>query len=106
MTIEGGPGDLNINEQGIVAPDPELLRLRDLIDEVDNQLLPLIARRMSLVEEVGEVKKRKNLPIRDKIREGQKIRTLVEQGRELGVNSDAVEQIWTGFFEIAYRLEE
>ncbi len=34
----------------------ELTALRDQIDEVDKALLELLARRMSLVAEVGEVK--------------------------------------------------
>lgn len=34
----------------------ELSRLRDQIDEVDKQMVALLARRLSLVAEVGEVK--------------------------------------------------
>ena len=41
----------------------ELTALRDQIDEVDKALLELLARRMSLVAEVGEVKSKYGLPI-------------------------------------------
>lgn len=41
----------------------ELTALRDQIDEVDKALLELLARRMSLVAEVGEVKSQYGLPI-------------------------------------------
>ena len=34
----------------------ELNELRDQIDDVDKQILQLLARRLSLVEKVGEVK--------------------------------------------------
>lgn len=38
----------------------ELTALRDQIDEVDKALLDLLARRMALVAEVGEVKTTQN----------------------------------------------
>ena len=41
----------------------ELTALRDQIDEVDKALLDLLARRMALVAEVGEVKSKYGLPI-------------------------------------------
>jgi chorismate mutase/prephenate dehydrogenase len=41
----------------------ELTALRDQIDEVDKALLDLLARRLELVAEVGEVKSRFGLPI-------------------------------------------
>lgn len=41
----------------------ELTALRDQIDEVDKELLNLLAKRLELVAEVGEVKSRFGLPI-------------------------------------------
>ena len=41
----------------------ELTALRDQIDEVDKALLGLLAKRLALVAEVGEVKSRYGLPI-------------------------------------------
>ena len=41
----------------------ELTALRDQIDEVDKALLNLLAKRLELVAEVGEVKSRFGLPI-------------------------------------------
>lgn len=41
----------------------ELTALRDQIDEVDKALLDLLAKRLELVAEVGEVKSRFGLPI-------------------------------------------
>ncbi len=37
----------------------ELNALRDQIDDVDKQMLELLAKRLSLVEQVGEVKSRR-----------------------------------------------
>lgn len=41
----------------------ELTALRDQIDEVDKALLDLLAKRLHLVAEVGEVKSRHGLPV-------------------------------------------
>lgn len=41
----------------------ELTALRDQIDEVDKALLSLLAKRLELVAEVGEVKSQYGLPI-------------------------------------------
>lgn len=41
----------------------ELNALRDQIDEVDQQMIKLLARRLALVEKVGEVKSQHGLPI-------------------------------------------
>ena len=41
----------------------ELTALRDQIDEVDKALLELLAKRLELVAEVGEVKSQYGLPI-------------------------------------------
>ena len=41
----------------------ELNALRDKIDAVDRQLIDLLAARLALVGEVGEVKSRHGLPI-------------------------------------------
>ncbi len=41
----------------------ELSKLRDQIDDVDQQMVELLARRLALVEEVGHVKSQHGLPI-------------------------------------------
>ncbi len=47
----------------------ELSHLRDQIDAVDKQMLDLLAQRLHLVEQVGEVKSAHGLPIYDPSRE-------------------------------------
>ncbi len=49
----------------------ELTALRDQIDEVDKALLGLLARRLELVAQVGEVKSHYGLPIYVPEREAQ-----------------------------------
>jgi len=49
--------------------DQELMNLRRQINQLDNQLLQLLEARFEISKEIGEVKKRKGLPIEDLARE-------------------------------------
>jgi chorismate mutase len=57
----------------------EIQKRRDRIDEIDSQLLRLLNERMGLVAEVGVIKKRMGLPIRDHLREDEVRFRLREQ---------------------------
>lgn len=49
------------------------------IDEIDEQMVKLFARRMAVAGEIAAYKKDNNLPIRDACREREKMRTVMEQ---------------------------
>jgi chorismate mutase len=55
--------------------EPEIRRLRESIDAVDQQILLLLAERLRLVLEVGEVKRRGNIEVYDPERE----RTMLDR---------------------------
>jgi chorismate mutase-like protein len=49
--------------------EPEIRRLRESIDTIDQQIVALLAERLRLVLEVGEVKRRHNIDVYDPERE-------------------------------------
>lgn len=63
----------------------ELTALRDQIDEVDKALLELLAKRLELVAEVGEVKSQYGLPIYVPERESAMLASRREEAAALGV---------------------
>ena len=63
----------------------ELTALRDQIDEVDKALLDLLAKRLELVAEVGEVKSKYGLPIYVPEREAAMLASRREEAAALGV---------------------
>ena len=63
----------------------ELTALRDQIDEVDKALLNLLAKRLELVAEVGEVKSRFGLPIYVPEREASMLASRRAEAEALGV---------------------
>ena len=71
----------------------ELTALRDQIDEVDKALLGLLARRLELVAEVGEVKSRYGLPIYVPEREASMLASRRHEAETLGVPPDLIEDV-------------
>lgn len=71
----------------------ELTALRDKIDEVDKTLLQLLAKRLQLVAEVGEVKSQHGLPIYAPEREANMLASRRKEAQELGIAPDLIEDI-------------
>lgn len=71
----------------------ELTALRDQIDEVDKALLALLARRLELVAEVGEVKSQYGLPIYVPEREASMLSSRRQEAEKLGVPPDLIEDV-------------
>lgn len=72
----------------------KLAHLRKEIDEVDWQLLQLLAKRLSLVEAIGEYKQENNLPVLDLGREEQLLSGRKQQGRELELRAEFIDQLF------------
>ncbi|WP_395754886.1 bifunctional chorismate mutase/prephenate dehydrogenase [Edwardsiella ictaluri] len=71
----------------------ELSALRDSIDEVDKALLGLLARRLQLVAQVGEVKSRYGLPVYVPEREAAMLTSRRADAQQLGVSPDLIEDV-------------
>ncbi|QCR37023.1 bifunctional chorismate mutase/prephenate dehydrogenase [Nissabacter sp. SGAir0207] len=83
----------------------ELTALRDQIDEVDKALLDLLAKRLSLVAEVGEVKSRYGLPIYVPEREASMLASRRKEAESLGVPPDLIEDVLRRVMRESYSSE-
>ncbi len=83
----------------------ELTALRDQIDEVDKALLDLLARRLHLVAEVGEVKSRHGLPIYVPEREASMLASRRKEAEALGVPPDLIEDVLRRVMRESYSSE-
>ncbi|GAA5784553.1 chorismate mutase [Chitiniphilus shinanonensis] len=72
----------------------DLAELRTAIDEIDGQLLTLLAERFRVTAEVGRLKKAAALPGRDAQREAEQIRRLHDEARRLGLGEEWVTSLW------------
>ncbi|MGY3958408.1 bifunctional chorismate mutase/prephenate dehydrogenase [Aeromonas popoffii] len=83
----------------------ELNALRDKIDVVDRQLIDLLAARLALVGEVGEVKSRYGLPIYAPDREASMLARRRAEAELLGVPGDLIEDVLRRVMRESYILE-
>ncbi|WP_421181651.1 bifunctional chorismate mutase/prephenate dehydrogenase [Aeromonas enteropelogenes] len=83
----------------------ELNALRDKIDAVDKQLIDLLAERLALVGEVGEVKSRHGLPIYAPDREASMLARRRAEAETLGVPGDLIEDVLRRVMRESYILE-
>lgn len=71
----------------------ELTALRDQIDEIDKTLLNLLAQRLSLVAQIGEVKSRYGLPVYVPQREASMLASRRQEAEQLGVPPALIEDV-------------
>lgn len=57
----------------------DLKKLRNKINEIDNELLSLYLKRMNISKQIGQYKKEHNLPIYDQKREEELINNLLNK---------------------------
>jgi len=75
-----------------VMTDPELLRLRDSIDNIDAALIHLLAERFKCTQAVGEYKATHNLPPADPSREAAQIARLRKLAEDAKLDPDFAEK--------------
>lgn len=73
----------------------ELLEVRQKIDEVDRQLVLLLAERFVLTRQVGQLKAANNLEAVDRGREAEKLARIRSLCEENGLNPQLVSNIFT-----------
>jgi chorismate mutase-like protein len=82
----------------------EIETLRQLIDEIDQELIILFAKRLRVAKEIGKIKKEKKLPILDREREKQLLHQIRTLSLSQGVKPEMMEKIF-GLY-IDYTREE
>lgn len=84
---------------------PELDELRRAIDEIDRQILDLVARRVRLVLEVGDVKRARGLAVYDPERERRVLESLAQIAPE-PLDARTVKRIFERLIDESRRLEQ
>lgn len=67
---------------------PDLVEVRDLIDDVDRRLVELLVQRQDLAKRAGHIKRRDNRPVRDPVREDALLAERAGWAREGGLDID------------------
>lgn len=82
---------------GAPVPEPpaELRRLRDMIDELDAQLVQVLARRFQVTDAVGRLKAAEQLPPLDANREAEQLARLHRLCGETGLDPSLMDELFT-----------
>ncbi len=80
--------------------------IRQQIQELDKDLIELIARRMQLSQQLGKFKKETNTPIIDKEREKELLEFWKSFAEEKGLSPEFIKQIWEPILKESIRIQE
>ncbi|WP_080805396.1 bifunctional chorismate mutase/prephenate dehydrogenase [Desulfamplus magnetovallimortis] len=81
-------------EQDQTPFEAEIKNLRDTIDDIDEQILTLIAKRLKEVKKVVALKKEHNMPVFHPAREEDLISKLRSHANSSGVDADFIEDLY------------
>ena len=83
-----------------------LENIREKLDEIDRELIELIAKRQAYMPEVGEYKKKNGLELNQPTREKEIIDIKREAAEKAGLSPELVEQIFKLLFIDAKRIQK
>ena len=84
---------------------PELREVRERIDQVDRELVELLARRAALSQQAASIKARAGQPVPDPPREEAMLATRRAWAGELGLDAEAVEAIFRAILRFSRRSQ-
>jgi chorismate mutase len=84
----------------------ELARCRAEIEQIDNEVVALFAKRLVLGKRTGELKRAAGLPILDPTREAAVIRRVAEHAREAGLPAEPIREIFWHVVGMSRRAQE
>ncbi len=95
-----------MNDAEIQNSMTALLPLRQQIDQLDSQLVELLAKRAAVTQEVGRVKQQYALPLYVPEREQELIKARRQQAEQAGVSADLVEDVLRRVMRESYQTQE
>jgi chorismate mutase len=83
-----------------------IIKLRKKIDHLDGILLDSLARRMKVVREIGEYKKKHKLPAIDQERWNKLLEERKAAAQEHNLPQDLIEDIWNRIHQYSIETEQ
>ena len=85
--------------------DKRILELRQQIDDLDEEIIQLLKKRMGISKGVGKLKEKLDIPVEDKNRENEIIDRLTKQaGRNL--SKEQLIRIFTAVFKSSKQVQK
>ena len=86
--------------------DQEIKELRDNIDQLDLDLCKAVSRRMQLVKQVGELKKKNNVEVVQKDRWQQLLDSRMSWAADLGMTPDEIKELFETLHTISVNRQK
>ena len=96
-------GSLSLRSKQIASDDPVLSALRSEIDDIDDELLQLLARRMNVSSQIGEYKREKGLTVVQMDRWKQILKAHLEAGDQLGLSRELIEKVFEAIHQASIK---
>jgi len=84
----------------------QLEDLRAEIDVIDNHIIDTLVERMKVAEQIGEIKKSKNISVLQDTRWGEILKTMVETGEKSGLSQDFIEGVFKAIHQESINKQE
>ena len=82
-----------------------IVALRGQIDDIDNQIFSLLAKRMNISREIGEYKKRHNMPVLQSLRYNKIVESLTKNASAMRLDPGFMEKIMKEIHEESVRTQ-
>jgi len=84
----------------------ELSKLRQKIDEIDDQIVDALFERAKVCKAIGAAKKKQGKPVRDFSRESELFERIRAKGAEFGLNIGQVESVYHEIVNMCSAVQE
>jgi len=84
----------------------ELEEIRKKIDDIDNQIISLLAERFSFAKEIAEYKQKHNKDIFDAGRIEQILKERQQTAKELGLEPSLINSLFEGIIDDSMKLQK
>jgi chorismate mutase len=79
---------------------------RKEIDKIDDQILQLLEKRLTIVKQIADLKNQKNLPIRDTKREAVILENIVVKAEKLGLDPKLAKRFFRTVINLSVEVEQ
>lgn len=87
------------------APAESLMQLRRQIDQLDNELIEVLAKRMNISREIGTYKRDHNMPVVQPNRYGDIMNTRILAAKSMGIGEEFMRSVLSAIHEESVRLQ-
>jgi chorismate mutase len=84
----------------------ELIEYRNKIDNIDNQIIELLAKRFEIVKQVGHYKKEHHLPPLQPGRWQEVLEDKIQKAQKYNIDKNCIVDIWNRIHEAALEIEK